>query len=47
METSAKTRTRCEDAFFELVREIKKNSGPVETPRTKAKKRSSFKCAIL
>ena len=47
METSAKARIRCEDSFFELVREIRKSAGPAETPRTKAKKKSGFKCAIL
>ena len=45
METSAKTRIRCEDCFYELVREIRKSSGPANPGRPKAKAKS--KCAIL
>ena len=45
METSAKSKIRCEESFYELVREIRKTAGPAPTPRTKAKAKS--KCAIL
>ena len=45
MEASAKARIRCEDAFYELVREIRKSAGP-ET-KTKAKKKGGTKCSIL
>lgn len=46
METSAKERIRCEDAFFEIVREIRKSqaaSSAKKPPRTKKK----AACAIL
>jgi len=48
METSAKARIRCEDCFYELVREIRKTSGS-DTARGKAKKgkKQGTKCAIL
>lgn len=45
IETSAKARVRCEDAFYELVREIKKNTVP-DSARG-GKKKKSPKCAIL
>ena len=45
METSAKQRVRCEDSFYELVREIRKSSGPVNPGRPKPKAKS--KCVIL
>ena len=45
METSAKARIRCDDAFFELVREIRKTAVP-DSARTR-KKRSGTKCSIL
>merc|ERR1719364_674433 len=38
METSAKARIRVEDAFFELVREIRKDKTPENKSKTKAKK---------
>ena len=46
METSAKARIRCEDAFFELVREIRKTASP-ESARTKQKRKQGVKCSIL
>ena len=43
MEASAKTKVRCEDCFYELVREIRKDK-----PRApRAVKKSGSKCAIL
>ena len=47
METSAKARIRCEDCFYELVREIRKD--PSAGPRVTEKKgkRKGTKCAIL
>jgi len=45
METSAKARLRVEDAFFELVREIRKDKTPDKGPKKAAKK--GFKCTIL
>jgi len=44
METSAKARIRVEDAFYELVREIRKSQQSKTTGRP-AKKKS--KCVIL
>jgi GTPase KRas protein len=47
METSAKQRIRCEDCFYELVRELRKSSGG-DTARGKKKaKKTGPKCAIL
>jgi len=46
METSAKARIRVQDAFFELVREIRKSKTPDKTAKKQGKK-SGFKCAIL
>ena len=43
METSARAHIRVEDAFYDLVREIRKNVAPV----TAATPRSRKKCAIL
>jgi len=45
METSAKGRIRCEDCFYELVREIRKSAGPETTKKKKVK--AGPKCAIL
>ncbi len=45
METSAKARIRCEDCFYELVREIRKTAGP--DVKKKVKKPSGPKCSIL
>jgi len=45
LETSAKSRIRVEDAFYELVREIRKDKAPDTKTKTKAKK--SMKCSIL
>ena len=47
METSAKARIRCEDAFYELVREIRKDSAPRSAGPKAAKKKGGTKCAIL
>lgn len=44
METSAKTRIRCEDSFYELVREIRKTAGP---DTKKVQKKAKTKCVIL
>ena len=46
METSAKQRVRCEDAFYELVREIRKDVVPRSVATKQAKKKGT-KCAIL
>jgi GTPase KRas protein len=43
METSAKKRIRCEDSFYELVREIRKSAPP---PSASGKKKKKM-CAIL
>ena len=45
METSAKARIRVEDAFYELVREIRKE-GPSVAKKAE-RKRKSKKCEIL
>ena len=45
MEASAKTRIRCDECFYELVREIRKSASP-DTARGKKKKQGA-KCAIL
>lgn len=45
METSAKARIRCEDSFYELVREIR-NDATSKEGTSKAKKKA-LKCAIL
>ena len=44
METSARARIRCDEAFFELVREIRKDMAPSSATRPK---KSRAKCAIL
>lgn len=44
METSAKARIRCEDCFYELVREIRKDTAPA---RNTAKPKPKSKCVIL
>jgi len=46
METSAKGRIRCEDCFYELVREVKKTT-PVGGPVKKPPLKKASKCAIL
>ena len=46
METSAKARIRCEDCFYELVREIRKDAAQRGAPTKPAKKKGA-KCAIL
>ena len=43
METSARAHIRVEDAFYDLVREIRKNTAPSAAPERKKTK----KCAIL
>jgi len=43
METSAKARIRCEDSFYELVREIRKSAPPPSANKKQKKKM----CAIL
>lgn len=45
MEASAKARIRCEDCFYELVREVRKTA-PVGGPVKKAAPKKS-KCAVL
>jgi len=48
METSAKERIRCEDSFYELVREIRKGTASAAaTPRGKKQKKAGPKCSIL
>ena len=50
MEASAKMRVRCEDPFFELVREIRKQRllRPLKSQGGRTgRKRSSRKCTIL
>jgi hypothetical protein len=48
METSAKTRIRCEDCFYELVREIRKSAEAELSLKSKRKKASrGTKCAVL
>lgn len=48
METSAKERIRCEDSFYELVREIRKGTASAAaTPRGGKKKKAGPKCSIL
>lgn len=44
METSAKTRVKCEDCFHQVVREIRKSQPKVEAKPTRGKKKN---CAIL
>ena len=44
METSALAEIRCEDCFYELVREIRKDTTPKVTAQ---KKKSGSKCVIL
>eukprot|EP00325_Prymnesiales_sp_UTEX-LB-985_P014911 CAMPEP_0174747028 /NCGR_PEP_ID=MMETSP1094-20130205/90343_1 /TAXON_ID=156173 /ORGANISM="Chrysochromulina brevifilum, Strain UTEX LB 985" /LENGTH=186 /DNA_ID=CAMNT_0015951835 /DNA_START=55 /DNA_END=615 /DNA_ORIENTATION=+ len=44
METSAKTRIRCEDCFYELVREIRKTAPDPSRSKKKAQKKM---CVIL
>ena len=46
MEASAKTRIRCEDGFYELVREIRKDTAPSRAATKQAKKKGP-KCVIL
>jgi|EP00900_Chrysochromulina_parva_P017611 GTPase KRas protein len=46
METSAKTRIRCEDCFYELVREIRK-SAEAELKSKRKKASRGTKCAVL
>jgi GTPase SAR1 family protein len=43
MEASAKTRVRCEDCFYELVREIRKD----KPKHTAVKQKKGSKCTIL
>lgn len=45
LETSAKSRIHVEDAFYELVREIRRTTKACAAP--KQKKNRQFKCAIL
>jgi len=45
METSAKARVRCEESFFELVREIRKTAP--STSGAKKSKKPGIKCSIL
>jgi len=47
METSAKARIRCEDCFYELVREIRKVSAATQAATPRSKKKAGPKCAIL
>ena len=47
METSAKLRVRCEDCFYELVRELRKSSGNESARGKKKAKKQGTKCAIL
>jgi len=47
METSAKARIRVEEAFFELVREIRKEGPSVTQAKTKKGGLAGKKCAIL
>ncbi len=47
METSALARIRCEDGFYELVREIRKDTTPRQQQRQGQKKSGGMKCSIL
>jgi GTPase KRas protein len=47
METSAKMRIRCEDSFYELVREIRKDTAPRAQAAKPKPKKSGTKCSIL
>ncbi|XP_035309494.1 GTPase KRas-like isoform X1 [Cricetulus griseus] len=47
IETSAKTRQRVEDAFYTLVREIRKHKEKVSKDGKKKKKKSKTNCIIM
>ncbi len=47
MEASAKARIRCEECFYELVREIRKDPMSASRPTAQRQKKKGTKCVIL